>query len=76
MSAFTDAVARLETEVEETRGAVDSATVLIQGLADYIRANSADPAALIAMSDKLDADQAAIAAAVAANPLPEEPPTV
>lgn len=67
MSAELD---RLTTEVTETSGAVDSALALIAGLADQIRALSTDPAALTALADSLDAQQAKIAAAVAANPTP------
>lgn len=69
MSAELD---RLTTEVEETKGAVASATALIQGLADFIRNNASDPAALKRMADSLDADQASIGEAMAANPLPGE----
>lgn len=61
---------RLTAEVSETKTAVDSAIALIGGLADAIRAIATDPAALNALADELDAQQAAIAAAVAANPVP------
>jgi hypothetical protein len=64
---------RLTTEVTETQGAVQSAIILIQGLADYIRLHATDPAALTALADNLDAQQAEIAAAVAANPVPPTP---
>ncbi len=75
-SELDAAMLKLQTEVEETQGAVNSAVTLIQGLADFIRANSANPAALLDLANKLDADQAAIAAAVDANPVPPAPPTV
>jgi hypothetical protein len=64
MSAELD---RLTAEVSETHSAVDSAVTLIAGLAQQIRDLSTDPAALNALADDLDAQQAAIAAAVAAN---------
>ena len=64
MSAELD---RLTTEVAETKTAIDSALTLIAGLADQIRALKDDPAKLAALADELDAKQAEIAAAVAAN---------
>jgi len=67
MSAELD---RLTAEVAETHSAVDSATALIAGLAQQIRDLSTDPAALNALADSLDADQAKIAAAVAENTPP------
>lgn len=64
MSAALD---RLTAEVAETKDAVDSAVTLIAGLAQQIRDNATDPAALNALADQLDADQAEIAAAVTEN---------
>jgi hypothetical protein len=64
----------LTNEVEQTEGAVASVLALVTGLADEIRRLQADPAALQALADRLDAQQAAIAAAITANPLPTEPP--
>ena len=64
MSAALD---RLTQEVAETKTAVESAITLIDGLADQIRDLKDDPAALEALADELDAQQAAIAAAVTAN---------
>lgn len=67
---------RLTAEVAETSTAVDSIITLVDGLAQQIRDAAADPAKLMALADELDAKQAAIAAAVAANtpaPPPEEP---
>ena len=58
---------RLQTEVSEMAGVVDSAVVLINGLAQQIRDLATDPAALNAMADDLDAKAGALAAAVAAN---------
>lgn len=62
----------LKVEVEETKGAVNSAIALIEGLSDYIRAHVNDPAALLEMVAELDAKQAEIAVAVLANPVPTE----
>lgn len=69
MSAELD---RLTNEVSETRGALQSAIVLIQGFKAALDAAIAagNPAALEALSDSLDEGQAELAAAVAANPLP------
>ena len=64
MSAALD---RLTQEVSETKDAVASVLALVQGLADQIRNNSDDPAALEKLADDLDAAQQEIAAAVAAN---------
>lgn len=58
---------RLQTEVAEMSGVVDSAIVLINGLAQQIRDLAQDPAALNAMADDLDAKANALAAAVVAN---------
>ena len=59
---------RLTNEVAETAGVVDSAIVLIAGLRDAIIAAGTDPAALTALADSLDSQQAALAAAVATPP--------
>lgn len=64
---------RLALEVSEMQGAIDSAITLITGLGDMIRQIPADRAALNALADSLDAQAAALGAAVAANPLPVEP---
>ncbi len=72
MSAELD---RLTTEVAETRNVVDSAILLIKSLADQIRDNADDPAALNALADTLDAQQADLAEAVAANTMPSPTPT-
>lgn len=58
---------RLQTEVTEMSGVVDSAIGLINGLAQQIRDLANDPAALTAMADELDAKAAALADAVVAN---------
>lgn len=72
MSAELD---RLTTEVTETKSSVESVITLVDGLAQQIRDLANDPAALNALADELDAQQARIAAAVTANtPAPPEPP--
>lgn len=68
MTAFE----RLTNEVTETRGAIASMKALLQGLSDYIKANSNDPAKLEALADSLQAGQDEAAAAIAANPVPGE----
>lgn len=64
MSAELDT---LTAEVTENTTVVDSAIVLIGGLADQIRALSTDPAALLALANTLDSKTNELAAAVAAN---------
>lgn len=58
---------RLTAEVTETSTAVDSAVVLLEQLAELIRQNSTDPAALDALADQLDSEGNRLAAAVVAN---------
>ena len=60
-------LARLQTEVTEMSGAVDSAITLINGLAQQIRDLATDPAALNALADSLDSKANELAAAVVAN---------
>jgi hypothetical protein len=59
----------LQAEVEQNTSAVDSASRLISGLADQLREAIAanDPAALQALVDQLDANNNALAQAVANN---------
>lgn len=68
MTAFE----RLTQEVTETRGVITSLKTLIEKLAEYIRANSNDPAKLEALADSLNAGQEEAMAAIAANPVPGE----
>ena len=71
MSAQLD---KLTTEVSETKTVVASAVTLIEGLAQQIRDLKDDPVALEALATELDATTNALAAAVAANTPPVEPP--
>lgn len=74
MTAIGDALATLVTEVQETKGAVDSALVFIQGLKDQIQslidAGAVTPAQLQDLASQLDAKQQEIAAAITTNPAP------
>jgi uncharacterized protein (UPF0264 family) len=72
MSAELDA---LTASVAKIKSADDSIIALVKGLADQLRANANDPAAINALAAELDAESAAVADAVAAN-TPAAPPTV
>ena len=61
------ALETLEVEVSETKTAVDSAIVLIQGLKAQLDAAGTDPVKLAALSAALDASQTDLANAVVAN---------
>lgn len=65
---------RVQTEVTEISGTVDSAVALLEKLAQLIRDNAGNPAALNKIADDLDAKGNALAAAVVAND-PDTPPT-
>ena len=65
---------RIESEVTDISGAVDSAIALLGKLADLIRNNAGDPVRLNKIADDLDAKGQALAAAVVAND-PDTPPT-
>lgn len=67
MSAEFD---RLTKEVGETKDAADKAVALIQSLAQQIRDNVGDPAALTALADSLDNSQKEINDAVDAAGTP------
>ena len=58
---------RVQSEVTEISGTVDSAVALLEKLAQLIRDNAGDPAALNKIADDLDAKGNALAAAVVAN---------
>lgn len=61
-------IARLTTEVAETRTVIDSAVVTLENLSAFIREHADDPAALNKFADDLDAGQSALAAAIANVP--------
>ena len=64
MSAELDA---LTAQVKSNSDLLDSATALINGIADRITAAGVDPAKLKALTDELKAKDDALAAAVTAN---------
>lgn len=69
------ALDELTAEVEENSTVIGSAVALIQGLKEKLDAAGTDPVKLKALSDQLDSNSKALAAAVAANTPAEEPPT-
>lgn len=73
---MSTALTKITNEVTETKGIIQSAVTLIEGLAGQIRDLKDDPAALDALADSLDSDSSALAAAVAANTpaAPDAPP--
>ena len=73
MSALTVALDRLKAEVAEAKTVADSAKALITNLAQQIRDNALDPAALPALADALDASDTSLATAVTDN-TPAAPP--
>ncbi len=64
----------LTAQVAANKTVIDSALVLINGIADRIKAAGTDPAALKALTDSLKSEDDALAAAVTAN-TPPAPPT-
>lgn len=64
---MSQALARLQSEVADQTTVIDSAVSLLEGLSAQIRELSEDPAALNELADKLDANSARLAAAVATN---------
>ncbi len=64
MSAELD---RLKASVAALTTSEKSLVALVKGLAQLIRDNATDPAALNAIADEIDADNAEIAAAVTEN---------
>ena len=73
LQLMTD-LTRLTSEVTEIGTTVDSAVALLGQLAQLIRDNATDPAALNSLADSLDSKGNELAAAVVAN-TPEAPPT-
>ncbi len=63
----------LTAQVAANKTVIDSALVLINGIADRIKAAGTDPAALKALTDNLKAEDDALAAAVTANTPPVPP---
>jgi len=57
----------LETRVTETKDAEDSAILLLNQLADMLRASASDPARILSLADQLKAKSDALGAAVVAN---------
>jgi len=68
------ALERLTEEVEQSRTVAESAKALIVGLAEQLRQASTDPAAINTLADRLDAQQALLAAAIEANQVPVSQP--
>lgn len=60
----------LADKVAQTVSTMDSAAELIAGLAQQIRDNATDPAALMALAAELDAERQQLADAVAENTMP------
>jgi predicted RNA-binding Zn ribbon-like protein len=58
---------RVKSEVEETKTVIGSAITLLESLSALIREHANSPAELTKIADDLDAQQSALAAAVAAN---------
>lgn len=69
---MTQELDALTLEVSETNTIMQSAVVLIQGLAAQLEAIADDPAAILQLAADLDAQSDALAAAIAAVP-PLEP---
>ena len=57
----------LAAEVSENTDAVNSASALLSSLSQQLRDAAGDPAAVQALADQLDANNAALSDAVAAN---------
>jgi len=70
---LSEALDRLTNEVTENASVVDSAIILISDLASQIRDNIGDDGALNALADDLDVKTAALASAIAAHTVAEEP---
>lgn len=57
----------LTAKVEQTLTVEESAIALISGLAKQLAANANDPAAILALANKLDAETQLLSAAIVAN---------
>lgn len=67
VQAMSGSLNTLAAQVHHNSDVVQSAIVLINGISDRIKAAGADPAALQALTQELDTQDQALAAAVAAN---------
>lgn len=75
--AIMSALTRLEEEVTETKSVLAGLITLVTGLAQQIRNNAANEAAMNKLADELDTENKKIAQAVVDNtPAAEEPPPV
>jgi hypothetical protein len=76
MAGQEQELARLTTEVSEIEVVRDAVVTFIQGLAEMVRANRANPAELDALATRLDSTAASITDAILANTPagPEAPP--
>jgi hypothetical protein len=74
LMGMQEVIARLTREVEEEKTVVDSAIKLIGSIAAEIRNGAGNQTLLTELADKLDAQQAALAAAVEAGTAPAAPP--
>lgn len=70
MATVAEAVALLTEKVALIEGKADSLITLVAGLAQIIRDNSTDPAALVALADRLEAQSGELQAAIDANAPP------
>ncbi len=71
---MAQAMDNLRREVGETKTVIASAKALLTNLADRLRSNAGDPAAIQALADELDGQQSDLAAAIAANTVAEDEP--
>ncbi len=62
----------LKNEVEETKGIMQSAKVLIEGFAAALEAAGTDKTKLTELKNSLNEGSEGLAAAISANPLPED----
>lgn len=67
IEAMSVGLERIRAEIAENNEVVDSVLVLVSEMAEKIRDNSDDEAALNALADQLDASADKLAAAVASN---------
>lgn len=74
LNQMSQQLEELTAEVEETKGIMQSAKVLIEGFAAALAAAGTDPVKLAALKDELNTGSESLAAAIAANPLPGDTP--